>query len=174
MPLHNSKQNARYGATRTTQSLSGWSQELGVVVSRSAVRGFSAARLRRYRQARKATIEDLADAAGVSPQAISAWENGRAAPTPELLARVDGHRKLPTGGHLWRILWPWFLPAYEPVPDTRTRLGRRGGVTKSAPSRVHRLVIIMLPIIHPPDRPNAKQPENTKDRNPHHCKNIRC
>ncbi|WP_143542727.1 hypothetical protein, partial [Rhodococcus qingshengii] len=25
---------------------------------------------------------------------------------------VDGHRKLPTGGHLWRILWPWFLPAY--------------------------------------------------------------
>ncbi|MFF9172334.1 hypothetical protein ACF1B7_36140, partial [Streptomyces sp. NPDC014796] len=28
---------------------------------------------------------------------------------------VDGHRKLPTGGHLWRILWPWFLPAYGQI-----------------------------------------------------------
>ncbi|WP_214515018.1 hypothetical protein [Rhodococcus sp. WY5] len=31
------------------------------------------------------------------------------------LLRVDGHRKLPTGGHLWRILWPWFLPAYGQI-----------------------------------------------------------
>jgi len=30
-------------------------------------------------------------------------------------AYVDGHRKLPTGGHLWRILWPWFLPAYGQI-----------------------------------------------------------
>jgi hypothetical protein len=30
-------------------------------------------------------------------------------------ATVDGHRKLPTGGHLWRILWPWFLPAYGQI-----------------------------------------------------------
>lgn len=28
---------------------------------------------------------------------------------------VDGHRKLPNGGHLWRILWPWFLPAYGQI-----------------------------------------------------------
>ncbi|MBP1054552.1 hypothetical protein J6397_30910 [Rhodococcus qingshengii] len=32
-----------------------------------------------------------------------------------LANRVDGHRKLPTGGHLWRILWPWFLPAYGQI-----------------------------------------------------------
>jgi transcriptional regulator with XRE-family HTH domain len=70
------------------------SQELGVEVSRSAVRGFSATRLRRYRQARKATIEDLADAAGVSAQAVSAWETGRAAPTPELLAKVAAELRL--------------------------------------------------------------------------------
>lgn len=69
-------------------------RELGVGVSRSAVRGFSAARLRRYRQARKATIEDLADAAGVSAQTVSAWETGRAAPTPELLAKVAGELRL--------------------------------------------------------------------------------
>lgn len=31
------------------------------------------------------------------------------------MADVDGHRKLPTGGHLWRILWPWFLPAYGQI-----------------------------------------------------------
>lgn len=31
------------------------------------------------------------------------------------LTGVDGHRKLPTGGHLWRILWPWFLPAYGQI-----------------------------------------------------------
>ncbi|WP_158171131.1 helix-turn-helix domain-containing protein [Rhodococcus sp. JT-3] len=70
------------------------SRELGVGVSRSAVRGFSAARLRRYRQARKATIEDLADAAGVSAQTVSAWETGRAAPTPELLAKVAAELRL--------------------------------------------------------------------------------
>ncbi|NMM90675.1 transcriptional regulator [Rhodococcus sp. SRB_17] len=70
------------------------SRELGVGVSRSAVRGFSAARLRRYRQARKATIEDLADAAGVAAQTVSAWETGRAAPTPELLAKVAAELRL--------------------------------------------------------------------------------
>ena len=32
-----------------------------------------------------------------------------------VLSAVDGHRKLPTGGHLWRILWPWFLPAYGQI-----------------------------------------------------------
>jgi len=50
--------------------------------------------LRRYRQARKATIEDLADAAGVSAQTVSAWETGRAAPTPELLAKVAAELRL--------------------------------------------------------------------------------
>ena len=35
---------------------------------------------------------------------------------------VDGRRKLPTGGHLWRILWPWFLPAYgQIVPRALSR-----------------------------------------------------
>lgn len=70
------------------------SRELGVGVSRSAVRGFSAARLRRYRLARKANIADLADAAGVSEQTVSAWETGRAAPTPELLAKVAAELRL--------------------------------------------------------------------------------
>ncbi|RGP48272.1 XRE family transcriptional regulator [Rhodococcus erythropolis] len=94
---------------------------MGVVVSRSAVRGFSAARLRRYRQARKATIEDLADAAGVSPQAISAWENGRAAPTPELLARVASKLRITVADIV-------------PIPDDELSLSDRrahAGLTQS-------------------------------------------
>ncbi len=35
--------------------------------------------------------------------------------TAQQEGHVDGHRKLPTGGHLWRILWPWFLPAYGQI-----------------------------------------------------------
>ncbi|MFK4363237.1 hypothetical protein ABH939_006778, partial [Rhodococcus sp. 27YEA6] len=59
-----------------------------------------------------------------------------------------------------------FIATCELVPDTRTRLRRRGGVTKSAPSRVHCLVIIMLPIIHPhPPKPqNNPKTRNTETR----------
>lgn len=70
------------------------SPDSGVGVSRSAVRGFSGARLRRYRTGLRLTIDDLADAAEVSSQTVSAWETGRAAPTPELLARVAGVLKV--------------------------------------------------------------------------------
>jgi len=64
--------------------------EFGDQVARSGVRGFSGARLRRYRDGRGLTMDDLAAAAAVSPQAISAWETGRSAPTPHLLHRVVG------------------------------------------------------------------------------------
>ncbi|WP_220472359.1 helix-turn-helix domain-containing protein [Tomitella gaofuii] len=57
-------------------------------VTRSAVRGFSGARLRRIRTDRGLTGDELADAAGVSYQAISHWETGRATPTPPRLARI--------------------------------------------------------------------------------------
>lgn len=62
--------------------------EFGERVARNGVRGFSGARLRRYRDGLDLTIDDLADAAGVSPQAISSWETARSAPTPHLLSRV--------------------------------------------------------------------------------------
>lgn len=57
-------------------------------MARSTVRGFSGARLRRFRLERGLTGDELADAAEVSYQAVSAWETGRSAPTPHLLARV--------------------------------------------------------------------------------------
>ncbi|MCW2295568.1 hypothetical protein M2251_000318, partial [Rhodococcus erythropolis] len=61
-----------------------------------------------------------------------------------------------------------FIATSEPVPDTRTRLGRRGRVTKRAPSRVHCLVIIMLPIIHPhpPNRKTTRKHETPKHSSP--------
>ncbi|MET3953135.1 hypothetical protein ABIE52_000001, partial [Rhodococcus sp. OAS809] len=63
-----------------------------------------------------------------------------------------------------------FIATFEPVPDTRTRLGRRGRVTKSAPSRVHCLVIIMLPIIHPhpPNRKTTRKHKTPKSAPPQH------
>ncbi|RIK01972.1 MAG: transcriptional regulator [Acidobacteria bacterium] len=57
-------------------------------LARSGMHGFSGARLRRYRQALDMTMADLADAAEVSEATVSAWETGRAAPTPPLLKRV--------------------------------------------------------------------------------------
>ncbi|MHD0283764.1 helix-turn-helix domain-containing protein [Rhodococcus pyridinivorans] len=57
-------------------------------LARSGIHGFSGARLRRYRQALDMTMADLADAAEVSEATVSAWETGRAAPTPPLLKRV--------------------------------------------------------------------------------------
>ncbi|WP_260325841.1 helix-turn-helix domain-containing protein [Rhodococcus aetherivorans] len=57
-------------------------------LSRSTVRGFSGARLRRLREARGLTGDDLADAAGISEATLRSWEIGRANPTPSLLADV--------------------------------------------------------------------------------------
>lgn len=57
-------------------------------LSRSTVRGFSGARLRRLREARGLTGDDLADAAGISEATLRSWETGRATPTPGLLAAV--------------------------------------------------------------------------------------
>ncbi|SCC67024.1 hypothetical protein GA0061093_12194, partial [Rhodococcus qingshengii] len=61
-----------------------------------------------------------------------------------------------------------FIATSEPVPDTRTRLWRRGRVTKSAPYRVHCLVITMLPIIHPhpPNRKTTRKHKTTKPAPP--------
>lgn len=55
---------------------------------RNAVRGFSAAQLERYRKRNDFTQEELADAAGVSRQAISAWEEQTHVPTVKALAAV--------------------------------------------------------------------------------------
>lgn len=60
----------------------------GARVSKTTVRGFSGARLRRLREARGLTGDDLADASGISEAALRSWEAGRATPTPTLLAAV--------------------------------------------------------------------------------------
>lgn len=83
--------------------------ELGAMVSRSGVSGFSGARLRRYRHSHDLTIDSLADAAGVSSEAISAWETGRSAPTAPLLARV---------ANILRIT----VADLAPIPEDRLRL----------------------------------------------------
>ena len=57
-------------------------------VSRSGVRLFSGARLRQFRERKKLSVDDLAGLSGVSRQAISTWETGRAKPTPGPLLRV--------------------------------------------------------------------------------------
>lgn len=57
-------------------------------MSRSGVRHFSGARLRQFRERRKLSVDDLAGLAGVSRQAISTWETGRAQPTPGPLSKV--------------------------------------------------------------------------------------
>lgn len=57
-------------------------------VSRSGVRLFSGARLRQFRERKKLSVDDLAGLSGVSRQAISTWETGRAQPTPGPLLRV--------------------------------------------------------------------------------------
>lgn len=57
-------------------------------MSRSAVRGFSGALVRRLRERYDWTINDLAGKAGVSPQALSTWEGGRNLPSPPLLKRL--------------------------------------------------------------------------------------
>lgn len=57
-------------------------------MSRSGVRHFSGARLRRFRERRGWSVDDLAGKAGVSRQAISSWETSKALPTPALLKRI--------------------------------------------------------------------------------------
>ncbi|MBY6385482.1 hypothetical protein HG717_16410 [Rhodococcus erythropolis] len=56
--------------------------------------------------------EFIAHARTAVPALVAAVERVQALHEPWT---VDGHRKLPTGGHLWRILWPWFLPAYGQI-----------------------------------------------------------
>lgn len=58
-------------------------------MSRSGVRHFSGARLRRFRERRGWSVDDLAGKAGVSRQAISSWETSKALPTPALLKRIS-------------------------------------------------------------------------------------
>ena len=64
-------------------------------------------------------VTDVADDATpmtlVRPLLVEGFTNLDVALTALLGTAVDGHRKLPTGGHLWRILWPWFLPAYGQI-----------------------------------------------------------
>lgn len=60
----------------------------GARLSKSTVRGFSGARLRRLREARGLTGDDLADASGISEATLRSWEIGRSTPTPNLLAAV--------------------------------------------------------------------------------------
>ncbi|OLT31616.1 XRE family transcriptional regulator [Rhodococcus sp. CUA-806] len=57
-------------------------------MSRSGVRHFSGARLRRLRERRGWSVDDLAGKAGVSRQAISTWETSKALPTPALLKKI--------------------------------------------------------------------------------------
>lgn len=57
-------------------------------MSRNTVRGFSGATLRRLREARGISAEDLADAAGIAEATLRSWESGRATPTPALLANT--------------------------------------------------------------------------------------
>lgn len=57
-------------------------------MSRSGVRHFSGARLRRLRERRGWSVDDLAGKADVSRQAISSWETAKALPTPALLKKI--------------------------------------------------------------------------------------
>lgn len=69
-------------------------------LSRSTVRGFSGARLRRLREARGLTGDDLADAAGISEATLRSWEIGRATPTPALLGAVAKKLRVTIGDML--------------------------------------------------------------------------
>ncbi|MGJ5671765.1 helix-turn-helix transcriptional regulator (plasmid) [Rhodococcus aetherivorans] len=88
----------------------GSTEDLGVELARSGMRGFSGARLRRYRDSLDLTMADLADAAGVSEQTVSAWETGRASPTPPLLKRV---------AEVLNVT----VPDLAPIPSARQSLG---------------------------------------------------
>lgn len=82
---------------------------LGDDVSRSTIRGFSAARLRRAREARGWTARNLSDASGVSAQAISSWETGRGSPTPPTLYKVANALRMTVAD-------------FAPVPTDQMRL----------------------------------------------------
>lgn len=55
---------------------------------RIGVRGFSGAALDRALTRKKITAEELADAIGMSHQAVSTWRRGKAAPTPSALKKM--------------------------------------------------------------------------------------
>lgn len=62
--------------------------EFKVVMSRHGTRGFSPTTLRRRRGEAKLTLKELAYLAGVSAATLSAWEAGKAQPSPRKLAAV--------------------------------------------------------------------------------------
>ena len=55
---------------------------------RIGVRGFSGAALDRALTRRRINAEELADAIGMSHQAVSTWRRGAASPTPEALKKM--------------------------------------------------------------------------------------
>jgi len=59
-----------------------------VAVARAGVQNYSAAALRRQRNRRKLSLRQLSLLSGVGAATISAWEAGRRAPSPRLLAAV--------------------------------------------------------------------------------------
>jgi len=67
-----------------------WHDEPGieVAVARAGVQNYSAAALRRQRNRRKLSLRQLSLLSGVGAATISAWEAGRRAPSPRLLAAV--------------------------------------------------------------------------------------
>ncbi len=66
-----------------------------VVMSRSGVRGFSPAALRRRRAEAGLTLRELAVVSGVGAQTLRAWEAGRTYPSPHKLAAVAKALRLP-------------------------------------------------------------------------------
>jgi transcriptional regulator with XRE-family HTH domain len=66
---------------------------------RIGVRGFSGAALDRALARRRINAEELADAIGMSHQAVSTWRRGAASPTPEALKKMDGRRRIPAVVH---------------------------------------------------------------------------
>ncbi len=55
-------------------------------MARSGVQGFSPAAFRRQRSQRQLSLSELSLLSGVSAATISAWETGKAAPSPRTLA----------------------------------------------------------------------------------------
>lgn len=78
-------------------------------VARRGVRGFSPAGLRTHRTRARLTLEDLADRAGVSVQALSAWERAVNSPGVKPLGAVAAALRISVSNLV-------------PVPDGRLEL----------------------------------------------------
>ncbi len=65
-------------------------------MSRSGVRGFSAAALRRARADAELRVDELARLIGVSRQTVTAWENGTSRPSPAVLRTLAGVLRMTT------------------------------------------------------------------------------